>query len=124
MIEQWDAGRLLQDAREAAGLSRAEAAEKAGLSQSWWRKTEVGVTRTHGKETDYRPTAATLSRAAQAVGITPARILHAGEYPGYENKVDAPTPRDDLHAMIDRLPDPTIPIARAYLHGLLSQPQQ
>lgn len=123
MIEQWDAGRLLQDAREQRGMSKVEAANAAALSESWWRKTEAGYFRTHGKDHTYRPTPETLSRAAQVVGLPPARLLHAGDYPGYTNTEEL-EPRDDLHRLIDQLPEPSIPIARAYLHGLLGQAQQ
>lgn len=109
---------MLRKAREARGLSRTAAAKNAGLSESWWRKTENGETVIDGEVTKYRPGAETLSRAAQSVGLNPGKILHAGGYPGYETEPTWHGERGDLHTMIDALPDSKLPAARAYLLGL------
>lgn len=116
MTTQWEAGKLLQDARERQALSRAEAARRADVSESWWAKTEKGFFRQHGEDLTYRPTATLLSRAAQAVGLAPSQILYIGEYPGYES---APDDRGALSGLINQIPSELLPIARAYLEGLL-----
>ncbi|WP_083314888.1 helix-turn-helix transcriptional regulator [Corynebacterium sp. HMSC065A05] len=72
---QWDTGRILQRAREDAGLSRAQAAENAGMSESWWLKLEKGYTTRSGKIALAHPRAETLARAAEAVGLDPNALL-------------------------------------------------
>jgi transcriptional regulator with XRE-family HTH domain len=56
----WKLGRMLRDARIAAGSTQAEAARRAGISQSTWSRLEL--------ERDARVTLAVLDRAGMAVG--------------------------------------------------------
>lgn len=94
---QWETGRLLQQAREDAGLSRAQAAENAGMSQSWWQKLEKGYTTKGGKTVMAHPRAETLSRAAEAVGLDPETLLiPAGlrESPVEEGLLEGLTPSE------------------------------
>lgn len=57
---------LLQTARISAGLTQAEAARRAGIDPSWWKKLESGRrTRTQSE---------TISMMAHAVGINPDQL--------------------------------------------------
>lgn len=60
MESGWNAGRLLREARERAGLSQRELAERAGTSQSVVARIESGRT---------SPTEGTLSRLLEAAGF-------------------------------------------------------
>ncbi len=74
-------GRSLREARNIAGLKQAQAAARAGLSQSGWSRLE--------RDGDARYTVATWDRAAHAVGAR----LHAY----IEGVSAADRPRDAVH---------------------------
>lgn len=66
--DQWLPGQLLQQAREHSGLSKAEAARRSGLSESWWRRLETGVNIRDGKRIPISASPEALAKAAQGVG--------------------------------------------------------
>ncbi|WP_165243155.1 helix-turn-helix domain-containing protein [Corynebacterium lizhenjunii] len=76
-ISQWRAGQLLQSHREQSGLSKAEAARRAGLSESWWRRLETGINIRKGEEVPVKASPEALYRAARAVGLSPIVVLEA-----------------------------------------------
>src|SRR5688500_14017667 len=65
-------GELLEAARESLGLSKRQAAERAGISEVRWRQI---VTRAPLGQQDPRPRRNNLIRMAQAVGVDPDRAL-------------------------------------------------
>jgi transcriptional regulator with XRE-family HTH domain len=70
-------GALIEAAREEAGLSRRDAARRAGVSDSWWRYVASGW-QNHGPVTG---TAETVAAMARAVGVTPEQLEAEGERP-------------------------------------------
>lgn len=72
-----DAWRVrIRQAREREGLSRRDAAKKAGLSEGVWRNVETGVQHVAGVGTrDYRTTANTVARMASAVRLDPLEAV-------------------------------------------------
>src|SRR5690606_6346460 len=75
--DQWLAGQLIREARSLAGLSARTAAERAGMSESWWRKMEQGYYRSNGKILPVQPTVEALKKAANVVGLPPRQLLAA-----------------------------------------------
>jgi transcriptional regulator with XRE-family HTH domain len=70
-------GVLIEAAREDAGLSRREAARRAGISDSWWRYVAAGW-----QNGPLRGTAETVAAMAHAVGgVTPESLEGKGERP-------------------------------------------
>jgi len=65
-------GELLEAARESLGLSKRQAAERAGISEVRWRQI---VTRVPDGQQAPRPRRNNLIRMAQAVGVDPDRAL-------------------------------------------------
>jgi transcriptional regulator with XRE-family HTH domain len=57
-------GRLIQAQRLAIGMSRADAATRAEISEEWWREIEEGYVSGRG------PSVRVFERAANAVGLT------------------------------------------------------
>lgn len=71
-------GILIEDAREAARLSKREAARRAGISDAWWRYLVRGYQKAPG---DLSSPADTIARMAHAVGLTPERLESEGQRP-------------------------------------------
>ena len=69
-------GVLIEAAREDAGLSRREAARRAGISDSWWRYVAAGWQ--NGPLTG---TADTVAAMARAVGVAPDDLEGEGGRP-------------------------------------------
>jgi transcriptional regulator with XRE-family HTH domain len=69
-------GELIEAAREAAGLSRREAARRAGISDAWWRYVTRGWQ--NGPITGPADTVATMARVT---GVTPERLESEGQRP-------------------------------------------
>lgn len=68
----------IRTSREREGLSRREAAKKAGLSEGVWRNVETGVQHVAGVgPREYRTTANTLARMAAAVRLDPVELVVA-----------------------------------------------
>lgn len=113
--DQWLPGQLLQQAREHSGLSKAEAARRSGLSESWWRRLETGVNIRDGKRIPISASPEALAKAAQGVGLPINRIFDAADI------TTAPT-SEDCHAEIvaeaQRLPPHLQREALAFIRGL------
>ena len=69
-------GVLIEAVREKAGLSRREAARRAGISDAWWRYVAAGWQ--NGPVTG---TADTVAAMAHAVGVAPGDLEEEGERP-------------------------------------------
>jgi transcriptional regulator with XRE-family HTH domain len=69
-------GVLIEAAREDAGLSRREAARRAGISDSWWRYVAAGW-----QNGPLAGTPDTVAAMARAVGVTPDDLENEGERP-------------------------------------------
>lgn len=72
---QWEIGRKLQRAREAAGLTKEQAARSAKSSQSRWRQIEDGVEPIRGEWREVNPTPELLARMCYAVGVPVGEVL-------------------------------------------------
>lgn len=68
---------LLRAAREAAQMTKYEAAAEAGLSEGRWRQLEKGVEKRSGVEQPASAPPVTLVRMARAVDIEPSQLLEA-----------------------------------------------
>ena len=114
--QQWPAGQLLQHAREREGLSKAEAARRSRLSESWWRRLETGINIRDGKKIPITPTPEALAKAAQAVTPPVNQVLEAaGLAPERENPEDL---QAEAAQLLKALPIPLQREAVAYLRGL------
>lgn len=118
--EQWEAGRLLQQAREELGITKVQAAKRIGMSESWWRKAELGWHRINGEIHPIRISPERLSRAAHLVGIPPRRILKAAGYTSAEDRAKEPTLRQLIHDQLDWIEDDDLPAVKAFLDGFLA----
>jgi len=114
--QQWPAGQLLQHAREREGLSKAEAARRANLSESWWRRLETGVNIRNGKKIPITPTPEAVARAAQAVNLPVNQILDAA---GFAPQREAPEEiQAEAQQLLAALPVSLQREAVAYIRGL------
>ena len=114
--QQWPAGQLLQHAREREGLSKAEAARRANLSESWWRRLETGVNIRNGKKIPITPTPEAVARAAQAVNLPVNQVLDAA---GFAPQRDDPQElQEEAAKLLEALPIALQREAVAYIRGL------
>ena len=114
--QQWPAGQLLQHAREREGLSKAEAARRANLSESWWRRLETGVNIRNGKKIPITPTPEAVARAAQAVNLPVNQVLDAA---GFAPQRDDPQElQEEAAQLLKALPIALQREALAYIRGL------
>lgn len=67
-------GALIEAAREAAGLSRREAARRAGISDAWWRYVVQGW-----QNGPISGAADTVAKMARVVGVTPDELETEGQ---------------------------------------------
>lgn len=76
-------GVLIESAREDAGLSKREAARRAGISEGWWRTVVKGYQSLGGGDRGaVRDTPAkTIAKMAAVVGVTPEQLETEGERP-------------------------------------------
>jgi transcriptional regulator with XRE-family HTH domain len=92
-------------ARERMGLSKREAARRAGLSDGAWRHLEAGVKIAYGRTVLPNPRPENLVAAAKAVGLPPTKIFAiVGRQP--PAGATEPTTEDQLAAEI-RAPRPS-----------------
>ncbi|MGX7828044.1 helix-turn-helix domain-containing protein [Actinokineospora sp. 24-640] len=68
----WPLGPALRRARNAAGLSQAKAAKRAGVSRALWQQLEAGE-RPDGRP--LRPKPVSLSLVARALDLDPRQVL-------------------------------------------------
>lgn len=73
-------GALLERARRARGLSKRRAAERAGISDAWWRQVVTGIQKHGPEQMRMTPSAAVLVRMARAVGADVHRVFTAAGY--------------------------------------------
>lgn len=83
-VGPWALGKLLREARgsrqDPAYITQAEAAMRAGVSQTWLRYIESGSPNVTAAGRRHIPSADTVCKIAVAVGIDPARALAVGGY--------------------------------------------
>lgn len=112
--DQWLPGQLLQQAREHNGLSKAEAARRSGLSESWWRRLETGVNIRNGQKIRVTSTPEALAKAAQGVNLPVNQIFEAAG-------LETTTPTnlsDEITTEAKRLPPHLQREALAFIRGL------
>lgn len=112
--DQWLPGQLLQQAREHNGLSKAEAARRSGLSESWWRRLETGVNIRNGQKIRITATPEALAKAAQGVNLPVNQIFEAAG-------LETTTPTnlsDEITTEAKRLPPHLQREALAFIRGL------
>lgn len=112
--DQWLPGQLLQQAREYNGLSKAEAARRSGLSESWWRRLETGVNIRNGQKIRVTATPEALAKAAQGVNLPVNQIFEAAG-------LETTTPTnlsDEITTEAKRLPPHLQREALAFIRGL------
>ena len=112
--DQWLPGQLLQQAREHNGLSKAEAARRSGLSESWWRRLETGVNIRNGQKIRVTATPEALAKAAQGVNLPVNQIFEAAG-------LETTTPTnlsDEITTEAKRLPPHLQREALAFIRGL------
>lgn len=102
---QWLPGRILQTAREQAGLSKRQAALNAGITPTFYRRIEDGGHLIDGEFTPVNPSVDKLAAAAEAVGADPQAVLSAAGYNPAELQ------RKTLHNKVEGLPDRLLPAA-------------
>lgn len=109
---QWLPGRIIQNAREQAGLSKREAAKRADISPTFYRRIEDGGHIQDNSFTPVNPSTDTLIRSAQAVGADPQAVLAAAGI----NPADLQ--RKTLHNIVEGLPDQKLPAAISLIRQL------
>lgn len=112
--DQWLPGQLLQQAREHNGLSKAEAARRSGLSESWWRRLETGINIRNGQKIRITATPEALAKAAQGVNLPVNQIFEAAG-------LETTTPTnlsDEITTEAKRLPPHLQREALAFIRGL------
>lgn len=112
--DQWLPGQLLQQAREYNGLSKAEAARRSGLSESWWRRLETGINIRNGQKIRITATPEALAKAAQGVNLPVNQIFEAAG-------LETTTPTnlsDEISTEAKRLPPHLQREALAFIRGL------
>ncbi|MFI5783197.1 helix-turn-helix domain-containing protein [Nocardia sp. NPDC051570] len=79
-MEQWEFGRLVQEARESAGLSKREAAKRAGISEARWRQLELGYEVIRQQTFPVKTTPETVAHIAKALGLSRDELLVAAGF--------------------------------------------
>jgi len=79
-MEQWEFGRRVEAAREAAGLSKRAAAKRAGISESRWRQLEAGVENIRGQTFAVKTTPETVANIAKAIRVDRTELLEAAGF--------------------------------------------
>ncbi len=74
-------GALLEQAREARGLSKREAARRAGISDGRWRQVVSGEQKSGELTIPVNPRASTVISMARAVGVDEGEALRAAGLP-------------------------------------------
>lgn len=69
--------KLMTEGRARAGLSQAEAARRAGISDGRWRQLERGIERRAGVDNPASTSPSRLIDIAQAIDLDPAELLAA-----------------------------------------------
>jgi len=113
--QQWAPGHALQQAREYAGLSKREAAKRAGLSSASYRWVEYGTRTNNGVVEEVNPSAEALQACATAVGADPHHVLRLAG-------IDPTTlSRRELHEAVEKLPPEMVEPALRMVRGLATE---
>ncbi|MCU1647113.1 MAG: hypothetical protein JWN03_7388 [Nocardia sp.] len=118
-MKQWEFGRRVEAARETAGLSKREAAKRAGISESRWRQLEAGHETVRGQTYPVKTTPETVAHIADAVGASREELLEAAGFdPAMADIPDAITPQT---VKVDGLPAEDIDKVREFIAFLKFQ---
>ncbi|WP_158608009.1 helix-turn-helix domain-containing protein [Nocardia panacis] len=121
-MEQWEFGRLVQEARERARLSKREAAKRAGISEARWRQLELGYETVRGQTLPVRTTPETVSGIAETTGADRRQLLAAA---GFDPAVaDVPVGLMPQTIYVGGLAADDIEKVRSYVAFLKSQAAQ
>lgn len=82
-VEQWNVGKRITEARTKLGLSKRQAAQRAGISEAWWRQLENGWVMKSGKRAPITIPVETIAQMTWAVGINPITLLGELNEAGY-----------------------------------------
>lgn len=93
-------GRMLEEAREAIGISGREAARRATITDTRWRQVVSGIQARGDKTSPARPRPQTVVAMALAVDVDPAAALKAAGMDDDPKRVVA------LIGELDRIPPP------------------
>lgn len=102
---QWPAGRILQKAREEASLSKREAARRAGITPSFYRRIEEGGHLTNNHFVRVNPSTEKLVASARAVGADVIAVISAS------GRNPADYLRQQLLQKVETLPNQLLPAA-------------
>ncbi|MBV6758422.1 helix-turn-helix domain-containing protein [Rhodococcus opacus] len=91
---------LLRAAREAADMTKYEAAAEAGMSEGRWRQLEKGVEKRAGVESPASAPPVTLARMARAVGLEPSQLLEAAGVTLSEDEVTEELTKATYHRKV------------------------
>ena len=111
------AGELISEARRRRGMQQKTAAEKSGLSYSWYRALEQGIHYRGGKEIEARPTAEAIVRIADALDTDPNPILAAAGFPHLRRTPDI---RGDIDRLLDLLTTAEVFSVHGFIEGLIA----
>lgn len=117
-----DAGAYVRQAREKQGLSREKLATKLGMSVSWLRKVESGILRKNQQDYPFRPSAQAAATIALTLKLDGADLLKRYGYSDSEVfNVIGSRDRDELHRLVNMLPEDKVKLASGYVYALLDQ---
>lgn len=110
-------GEMLEQAREARGLSKREAARRANISEGRWRQIVAGYQRAGGVEVPANPRAETVINMANAVGVDVRKALDAAglKQVALHHEVhlfDSAVATDSVTATVTRADDPVEKLIR------------
>jgi transcriptional regulator with XRE-family HTH domain len=114
-------GALVEAARKQAGISKREAARRAGISEGRWRQIVTGIQKAGEVDIPVNPRRTTVEAMARAVGVNPDRaIVAAGFEPARRPQPDEAeidkTPLDpDVVAILRKLADPNVSNEQKFL---------
>ncbi|MFI5781143.1 helix-turn-helix domain-containing protein [Nocardia sp. NPDC051570] len=118
-MEQWEFGRRIQQAREAAGLSKRAAAKRAGISDSRWRQLELGFETVRGQAYSVKTTPETVAHIAKAVHLDVHELL---EIAGFDPEAADISDGISLEWIdVAGLPEADVEKVRAFVQFLKSQ---
>lgn len=105
-------GELIEQAREEKGLSKREAARRAGISEGRWRQVVSGQQKSGNVTIRVNPRPATIVAMARAVGVDEKKAMDAAGYtswipqfaPAVEHVDAIDVPADDpVEALIEEI---------------------
>ncbi len=114
---QWQAGKILQSARESLSITKREAARRAGISESRWRQLESGCRYSDGKWLPASAPATTLTKAARAVELDPGPVLVSA---GKRRSRSDEEARDYIYSLVERLNLKQLHTVTGFIEGILN----